>query len=432
MAVWMALLGCALIFRPSLHSVTYHQSPAPYCPHLLRALYERCQAELEQKRAQSGARLRALREQAEQERQARHTQVVDPGTVPGRRRRQQQRPGPASSGGGGSSASHRSQLQPAGSSKDRLLKKLGLGGGSSRHAAAQPRKTVTIIHPPRKPVAAGLPQRQPHAAQQALPSPSSLRQRLPQGLPISPAGSLASVGSSPLPWQQVQAGRTGSTPVRQQLQAASSSPLGQQLAQQQYGTQQQRQQQVAEHQAQRQQVAQLRQQHIEQQRRQQQQQQQQQQKGTVLKPTEAGTKPQLVTAAKVKLQVAELCTSEVLPSSLAGLERQAALPLPSPQQAPLQPGTQGAAAAAKRKPARPTKPQALEEVDLFAGVVEEVPVQPRPPPQPVSQPQHKWAAERSSGGSKTGGGRGTGPPAKKPRQQQAVVPLVEVDLFDGL
>ncbi|PRW33814.1 transcription elongation factor B polypeptide 3 [Chlorella sorokiniana] len=78
--------------------------PADY-----RALYERCQAELEQKRAESGARLRALREQAEQERQARHTQVVDAGTMPGRRRRQQQRPGPASSGGRGGSASHRAQ-----------------------------------------------------------------------------------------------------------------------------------------------------------------------------------------------------------------------------------------------------------------------------------------------------------------------------------
>ena len=420
--------------------MSHIQPPLTLC----RALYEQCQAELEQKRAESGARLRALREQAEQERQARHTQVVDARTVPGRRRRPQQRPGPASSGAGGSSASHRAHTQQhAGSSKERLLKKLGLGGSGSgsRHAAAPPRKTVTVIRPAQPPTAAGARHAWPIAPQQARPSPSAQRQPQPHGVLRSPAGSLhsptgslASAGRSPLPWQQqLQAARAGSTPMRLQLQsAAGSAPARQQL--QAAGSAPARQQLQAAGSSP---LGQQRPQQQAQQPQKQQPQQQRQQQQTVhaLRTAEAGLKPQLPMAGAVKSPIGELCSnSNVLLSTLGGSERpqKQALPLHSPQQ---QSGSQapaaaaGAAAAVQRKKARPAKPQALEEVDLFAGV-EDAPVQPRPAPQPTPQLQLERSAERSGAAGKGGGSRGVQPPAKKLKKQGLT--LVEVDLFDGL
>lgn len=147
-------------------------------------------------------------------------------------------------------------------------------------------------------------------------------------------------------------------------------------------------------------------------------------------------KPQVV-ASSGKASIVADCHSELLPSRRAERPQQQALPMPPPQQQQpsKQSGQAAAAAAVQRKAARPTKPQALEEVDLFAGV-EEAPLPPQPqrPAQPAMQPQQKRAlgSGSSSRGKGSGSSRGAQPVAKKPRQQQPATALLEVDLFDGL
>lgn len=124
-----------------------------------RSLYERRLADLERKRAESGARLRALREEEEQQRASRHTIVVDP--LPARRR-QRGAAGPqgrARQPGAGANP-HRQLLSPAlhagPSAKERLLRKLGMGrtagsgGGGSRGPAVV---RHTIIRPAAPPAA---------------------------------------------------------------------------------------------------------------------------------------------------------------------------------------------------------------------------------------------------------------------------------------
>jgi hypothetical protein len=111
--------------------------------------YERRQAELEQKRAESGKRLRQLREQEEAQRKLRHAVVVDAQPA---RRRQRQSPGSSQQmrsvpGGSGQQAG-----RVLGDPKSRLLKKLGLGGGSMQaSASSRGRQAVssrTYIRPP--------------------------------------------------------------------------------------------------------------------------------------------------------------------------------------------------------------------------------------------------------------------------------------------
>ncbi|KAL4436663.1 hypothetical protein ABPG75_003802 [Micractinium tetrahymenae] len=206
------------------------------------ALYEQRLADLERKRAESGARLRALWEEEERQRAARHVVVVDP--LPARKRQRSDSAPPFRAPGAWPNP-HRQLLAPAlhagPSAKERLLKKLGMAraasSGGGGHGSRGPVVRRTIIMPAGR-LAAGaagaagaaagsgpagssgwLAQRQQLAA---APSAAALRQ---SSLPVASGGGrvLGSPGGTSRSAAATQSPAPGHLPTASTAAAAANS-----------------------------------------------------------------------------------------------------------------------------------------------------------------------------------------------------------------